>query len=145
MFRERNLLVMMGQDYAYENAGQNYKKMDSMIKYIESNYKDLNMEFKYSTPSDYMMAVKEEKLKYPTYTNDLFPYTEGDNEVWSGFFSSRPGLKKQVKDTSALLHSHNKVFAQQVLKSNVKDAEVTDILKAKDQQRRFLLVRFSAQ
>jgi len=62
----------------------------------------------------------------------MMPYTDGSSEVWSGFFSSRPAFKKTVKDTSTLFHAYSKMFAQQVLKQNVKDRDLLEILKAKD-------------
>jgi len=112
-YREKNIYVLMGCDYTYENAGQNYKKMETIMKYIQDNYKkEANMNLFFSTPSEYIKAIKAEKATYPVYENDLLPYSEGNNEVWSGFFSSRPGLKKTIKDTSAIFHAHNKIFAQ---------------------------------
>ena len=51
-----------------------------------------------------------------TYTGDLIATSEGDyNEVLSGYYSSRPGLKKNIKDASALFHAHNKLFSKHVL------------------------------
>lgn len=112
-YREKNLYVLMGCDYTYENAGQNYKKMETVMKYIKDNYqKEANMNIFFSTPSEYITAIKAEKHNYPVFENDLLPYSEGNNEVWSGYFSSRPGLKKTVKDTSATFNAYNKLFAQ---------------------------------
>ena len=44
----------MGGDFTYENALFNYRNMESMLNFIKSNYKDINMDFKFSTPSEYV-------------------------------------------------------------------------------------------
>jgi hypothetical protein len=41
----------------------------------------------------------------------MFPYGEGPNDYWTGYFSSRPGSKKQIHDFSAMMNAHNKLFA----------------------------------
>lgn len=46
----------MGNDFAYTNAYQNYKSMDTMIKYISDNFY-FNTTIMYSTPGQYLDAV----------------------------------------------------------------------------------------
>jgi hypothetical protein len=48
----------MGGDWAYENTQFNFRNMELMLSYIKNNYKDLNMDFKLSTPSEYVKALK---------------------------------------------------------------------------------------
>jgi len=85
-----------------------------------------------STPSEYVSALKAERVKYPVFSGDLEPFSESNNEVFSGFFSSKPSLKKQVKDASALFKAQNRYFATKMLDNNATDAEIKDILSAKD-------------
>ena len=130
--REKHILIPMGNAYAFQNAGQIFKNMERMVNYIEANYKDQNVELVFSTPSEYIEAIKKDKASYPVFYGDLLPYVEpNQEEVWSGYFSSRPQVKKNIKDTSAMIHAQNKVFAQQVLRSDIKDSEVAAILKSK--------------
>ena len=135
-YKEQNILIPMGTDFAYQNAGQNFKQIEEIIDWINKNKNDTNIEFVMSTPSKYVKAIKEEKQKYFVYYDDLMPYQkiskEGYNEFWTGYYSSKPAFKKQVKDASSLLHAHNTVFAQKVLRQNVSESEVAEILKAKD-------------
>jgi hypothetical protein len=53
-----------------------------------------NLKFVISTPSDYVNAVREEKIHWPVRYVDAMPYAEGDNDFWTGYFSSRPTAKK---------------------------------------------------
>ena len=49
----------------------------------------------------------------------------------SGTFSSKPDFKKEIKSTSSINHIENKLFARRVLNLKTSDAEVEEILKAK--------------
>jgi hypothetical protein len=96
----------MGNYYAFQNAGQIFKNMERLVKYIEENYKEQNVDLVFSTPSEYVKAIREEKQSYPVFYGDLLPYIEpNSNEVWTGYFSSRPNVKKIIKDTSAIIHA----------------------------------------
>ena len=75
-----------------------------MIDYFNKN-NHLNITWKMSTPSEYIDALKKENLTFPVRYGDAMPYADGDNDYWSGYFSSRPGAKKQVKDASALMNA----------------------------------------
>ena len=62
----------------------------------------------------------------------MFPYSDHSNDFNSGLYTSRPGLKKQVKDGSASLHASSKLYAQKVVNQDTTDEEVASILKQKD-------------
>ena len=47
-----------------------------------------------STPGEFIEAIKKENIKWPVRYQDSMPYGAANNDFWSGFFSSRPGLKK---------------------------------------------------
>ena len=67
------------------------------------------------------------------YTGDLMQYSDGSNEVFTGYYTSRPGLKKNVKVASALLHAQNKLFSMEVLRQEATDAQIDQLLAAKAQ------------
>ena len=57
----------------------------------------------FSTVQEYYEAViKEQKVQsfvWPTYDGDFFPYDgNGVGHVWSGFYTSRPNFKKQIRE-----------------------------------------------
>jgi len=47
------------------------------------------MKFIYSTPEDYVKAIYDKKLKWPTNDFDFFPYADNKNAYWTGYFTSR--------------------------------------------------------
>jgi len=91
---KKNVIILMGDDFTGANQYAVYKQVDALIEYCNNNQKT-NMTFVYSTPSKYINALKEEQVKWPIVRNhDFMPYAREHNAYWSGFFSSRPGLKK---------------------------------------------------
>lgn len=70
---------------------------------FNSSYK-----IQYSTPEDYLQAVK--KCEWPISKNeswdpDMYPYNDGNFVPWTGFFTSRPNLKKGIIDFNAQFYA----------------------------------------
>lgn len=105
-----NLIQPMGSAHFYENAQFNYLNMEKIVSYIQKNYKDLNMNLVFSTPSEYLAALEQEQLQLPIFTGDLTTLAD-QNQVLTGYYSSKPDFKKSIKVASAESHSQNKVFA----------------------------------
>lgn len=83
--------------------------MDKLIKYVNANG---TIEMLYSTPSTYIAAKNAEKLQWPYKFDDEFPYGTDPHGYWSGYFSSRPSLKRYVRINSQTLNvaRHWEVF-----------------------------------
>lgn len=87
------------------------------------------MTFVYSTPTRYVQALKNDNIRWPVMRNyNMFPYFRNHLIYWSGFFSSRPALKKQVKDYSSLFHSQSRLFALKMLEQKATDDEIKEAL-----------------
>lgn len=113
IYRTNHILIPMGCDFHFANAHQNYKSMDKMIRYI--NNKHPNVTLMYSTPSEYLDAVNEADIEWPTRYDDMFPYSTGIDNFWTGYYSNRPSGKKYVRDGSANSLASNKLYALEVL------------------------------
>jgi len=81
--------------------------MDNMIKYMNSISNGAVI-YKYSTPSQYIDAVKKQNVKFSVKTDDGFPYSDNNNAYWTGYFTSRPTDKIYTRDVSRQYQS----FAQ---------------------------------
>jgi len=97
-----NLMITMGSDFQYENAREWYENLDVLIAAVN---KDGRVQAQYSTPSKYVEAKNKEQLQFTVKTDDFFPYADGDHAYWTGYFVSRPALKRYVRTSSALLQT----------------------------------------
>ena len=88
------------------------------------------MRFTQSTPQTYVNALKKEQVEWPVKQDDFFPYSSDPHWYWSGFYSSRPAFKKQVRDASAAWGAHSKLLARKAIDLGTKDNEIDSILKA---------------
>jgi hypothetical protein len=120
----------MGCDFAYQNALTEFDSIQEMMDYINL-HNTANIKLVWSTPSDYVNAVKQDNIAWPVKYDDGFPYADDDDEYWTGYFSSRPSSKKKVKDSSAIMNGEEKIFSQRVIAKNVSDEEVSKIMTAK--------------
>lgn len=48
----------------------------------------------YSTPSCYLKSLYDSNITWPTKTDDFFPYASDPHAYWTGYFSSRPTIKR---------------------------------------------------
>ena len=77
--------------------------METLVNYVNKHHSDLNLNIKFSTPSEYLAALESEKQEFPVFTGDLISLAN-TNDVWTGYYSSRAGLKKSIKTASAESH-----------------------------------------
>ncbi|GJN04751.1 hypothetical protein PR202_ga22323 [Eleusine coracana subsp. coracana] len=92
--RTNHIMFTMGTDFKYQYAETWFRNMDKLIHYVN---KDGRVNALYSTPSIYTDAKYAANEPWPLKTNDFFPYADNPNAYWSGYFTSRPALKRYVR------------------------------------------------
>ncbi|PON89356.1 Glucoamylase [Trema orientale] len=92
--RTNHIMWTMGDDFQYQYAESWFKQMDKLIHYVN---KDGRVNALYSTPSKYTDAKYAANETWPLKTDDYFPYADSQNAYWTGYFTSRPGLKRYVR------------------------------------------------
>ncbi|KAJ4714169.1 Alpha-mannosidase [Melia azedarach] len=92
--RDNHIMWTMGDDFQYQYAESWFKQMDKLIHHVN---KDGRVNALYSTPSLYTDAKNAANGSWPLKTLDYFPYADRPNAYWTGFFTSRPALKKYVR------------------------------------------------
>ncbi|KAG8089899.1 hypothetical protein GUJ93_ZPchr0011g27009 [Zizania palustris] len=92
--RTNHVMFTMGTDFKYQYAESWFRQMDKLIHYVN---KDGRVNALYSTPSIYTDAKHAENEPWPLKTNDFFPYADNPNAYWTGYFTSRPALKRYVR------------------------------------------------
>lgn len=101
-------MMLLGGDFHYQNAYINFDNLRKIIKSCNALGKSLNITCSISTPKRYVDSLKKENPKFPIKYDDFMNYYEPDfngnrtlYSFWSGFYSSRPGIKAHVKTASA--------------------------------------------
>ncbi|KAL8111174.1 hypothetical protein AgCh_026780 [Apium graveolens] len=92
--RTNHVMWTMGDDFQYQYAETWFKQMDKLIHYVNL---DGRVNALYSTPSLYTDAKNTVNSSWPLKQNDYFPYADGANAYWTGFFTSRPALKGYIR------------------------------------------------
>lgn len=106
----------MGEDFTFMKAEDFFHNTDNMINYYNENEgAKYNVELRYSTPSDYVDAIKasvaEKNINFPVKYDDMFPYKDNSRSYWTGYFTSRPQLKSKIREVSQVLHASDKLFS----------------------------------
>ncbi len=118
--RGNNIMLTFGSDFHYENAPSNFFMIDKLIRYVnEYDAKGLlnstilgrfrSVNVLYSTPEMYTMAKYSEKKRWDVKFDDFLPYSHKNQSFWSGYYTSRPALKRLERVGSSFLQ-----FARQI-------------------------------
>ncbi|XP_071107653.1 lysosomal alpha-mannosidase-like [Haliotis cracherodii] len=105
-YKSSHILIPVGGDFAFRSAPYWYEGLDQLIATVNAEQKFGSVVHAlYSTPSCYINSVNKEGVKFSRMAGDFFPYSTIPNTFWTGFFTSRPGLKRHVKTASSLLQT----------------------------------------
>lgn len=130
-YRTSNMFMPWGEDFAYGNARIDYRNGDALMEEWNKTMTRLNMNIKYSTIPAYIEAVKAEEIEWPVKYDDFFPYADGTDDYWTGYFTSRANSKSQVRLGSHNLHASTKLMAGKVLDQKSTDAEIESVTNAR--------------
>ncbi|CAG7879288.1 unnamed protein product [Brassica rapa] len=92
--RTNHIMFTMGTDFRYQYAHTWFRQMDKLLHYVNL---DGRVNALYSTPSIYTDAKHAANEAWPLKTEDYFPYADRINAYWTGYFTSRPALKRYVR------------------------------------------------
>lgn len=98
-FKGDDILVLLGDDFNYMGALQYFKNSDKLIHYINL-LNGTNLNAFYSTPSAYLKTKLDSGIEFPVKTDDLFPYADNPHSYWTGYFTSRPALKRYIREST---------------------------------------------
>ncbi|UXI16369.1 Mite allergen Der p7 [Sarcoptes scabiei] len=95
-YATNNLLFPMGTDFNYQNARSWFKNMDKLIAAVASS-SDSGVNVFYSTPLCYTKALYDYNRTWTVKYDDYFPYASDPHAYWTGYFTSRPALKRMER------------------------------------------------
>uniref|UniRef100_A0A3Q0SVF1 Alpha-mannosidase n=1 Tax=Amphilophus citrinellus TaxID=61819 RepID=A0A3Q0SVF1_AMPCI len=110
VYKTNHIIMTMGSDFQYENANLWYKNLDKLIHYVnaqQTNGSRVNV--LYSTPSCYLQELHRANLTWSLKTDDFFPYADDAHDFWTGYFTSRPALKRYERISNSNLQTCNQL------------------------------------
>nr|XP_020473504.1 lysosomal alpha-mannosidase [Monopterus albus] len=110
VYKTNHIIMTMGSDFQYENANLWYKNLDKLIHYVnaqQTNGSRVNV--LYSTPSCYLQELHRANLSWALKTDDFFPYADNAHHFWTGYFTSRPALKRYERISNSNLQACNQL------------------------------------
>ena len=90
----------MGSDFNYQNADHWYKNLDKLIYHINKNG---TINAFYSTPTIYTQQKNMANLTWEARYDDIMPLADNAHHYWTGYFTSRQSLKKNLRQLSSYL------------------------------------------
>ncbi|XP_051693810.2 lysosomal alpha-mannosidase [Oryctolagus cuniculus] len=94
-YRTNHTVMTMGSDFQYENAHMWFKNLDKLIRLVNAQQANgSRVHVLYSTPACYLWELNKANLTWSLKEDDFFPYADGPHQFWTGYFSSRPALKR---------------------------------------------------
>jgi alpha-mannosidase len=92
-----------GTDFQYQNADHWYHNLDKLIHYINQNG---TVNAFYSTPTIYVEQKFKAGIKWEVRKqDDIFPLADNAHHYWTGYLTSRPALKMQVRKASNFMNA----------------------------------------
>jgi hypothetical protein len=133
-------MILMGDDFAFMNAYAQFEQIRKIVKHCNEFGKNYNISCQVSTPSEYVAGLKAENASYPIKYDDFMNYYQQEEDksnrtqyaFWSGFYTSRPGIKAHVKTASAQYYAQSKIVARKMIDQSATDDEIKDYLKSND-------------
>ncbi|XP_050306367.1 lysosomal alpha-mannosidase-like [Anthonomus grandis grandis] len=116
VYNTTNLLITMGEDFNYQDADMWFKNLDKLILYVNQRQKTTGSKFNliYSTPSCYVHAINSETKGKQTFLvkkDDFFPYASDPHAFWTGYFTSRPTVKRFERSGNNFLQICKQLYA----------------------------------
>jgi len=114
-YKSGELFQTLGEDFAFQDGHMDFKNYDQLFKYLSANSKKYNVDVSYSTPGRFISALYPMNLKFEEKADDFFPYADGPNAYWTGYFSSRVSIKGAVRKLGRFTQSMKKLATQALL------------------------------
>lgn len=89
-------MLLIGGDFWFSDAPYTSGLIDLLTRIINTSK---NIEYKFSTPSEYFSEVYKSKPKFGLFEGDMLPLIDKEKQndtVWTGFYSTKPYLKHTI-------------------------------------------------
>lgn len=119
-YKTDHLIMTFGNDFTFSQSRRWFDNIDKLIRHVNARTaqrlgtsKPINVI--YSTPACYLYALNQvsniNNVEWETKFDDFFPYADEPNRFWTGYFTSRPALKYNIRRTGAYLQAVRQLAA----------------------------------
>ena len=99
-------MILLGDDVFYDNITL---ARNQILFMRDLQSKKENLSIRFATVSEYFQAVLSEEKSFNVFEGDFLPYISRElnkrSVSWTGFYSSRPGLKQKAFETHSLVRA----------------------------------------
>jgi len=114
-YRTRHLLVPFGDDFKFKNAANQFQNMEQLVKHVSENEARYGVRLRFSTLSEYFADAsrwaQQHGVQFPLFMGDFFPYADNEDSYWTGYYTTRPFLKKLSREVEANMRSAEALYA----------------------------------
>ena len=118
LFRHNVVLVPLGDDFRFDRAvewDQQFKNYMQLFNHMNAK-SAWNVEARFGTVADYFREAEAAMARlraagdgrsgrFPSLSGDFFPYTDREDEFWTGYFSTRPFAKGTSRNLEVFLRT----------------------------------------
>jgi hypothetical protein len=113
MYNTETMFLPLGDDFTHSDAVTTFDYTDYYLSMWKSNpLRYENTSIDYITPSEYFKKLTmEPKIWSKTY-GDFFPYADQGVAYWTGYYTTRPHFKREVKIFGQVFRAFKQIFAK---------------------------------
>lgn len=127
-YKHNVILLPHGCDFRYHQMSEfnsTYYNMKRLMKVINDNKSQWKVDMKFGTLKEYFhlknQATTFTGVQENTITGDFFPYSEGSNQYWTGFYITRPFDKRMIRLLQEVLRATEVITTFAAAKSIASD------------------------
>lgn len=125
-YKPKNVMILIGDDFSFSNYSKEMTTWDAIVRGLNSNAKSFfkGSTFRMATAGEYFQELDKENPKISTIpVDDYFPLIDEHFNLnpisWTGYFSTRPHLKRSMKRFGQLTRSIGDMLGSMVLSGHL--------------------------
>ena len=115
--------MTVGANINFEKSEFYYQELERTIKHFNAVHKEIVLSFSTLSFFDEMVGYHSEELE--SFYLDLMPYGESPIKEFTGQYSSRPNLKKAIREASQVYNAASKLLLSRVIGRGTGDSPMS--------------------
>ena len=112
----------MGDDFKYKEAQINFKFLSEILPELENA--------KLSLFTDYLNRIESyPKKDLKSFKDDLFVYEESNGDSWSGYYTTKPRLKRNIRQVGNILRNFKLIVAYLISEYKKEIDQLIDVME----------------